>query len=430
MGSEDIVFYFDLADNGVVSKKTLVSQVKKFISKREKFDPSCNWGIVVFRTGECNPTFMESLVEDEDGLDSFLGKNLKFTEQAHPIEQGLMLASTYLIEAFRTTRDKTLRVIVVSDGPSDESTVELANALMEMLEPMVFFPLHVDIIRVGNQRVYTDDVKLQLLTNMTGGSLHYTDSNKSFKTIMGELLTRTREQEGIHIIPEKHHQFFENLGFSLSLVQGANAPCSACSDSLAGWTGQVLCCGNCGAVYHEACVKELARTSFQSMATMMRCANCDGLITTTEVKPGKLQSAASPPIKDHPSGEQPITIHRNDSETKNNPDAVQPREEQSATPLNIRFVKSDPFSRLEREQSDSESIISFKEIKESPHPRRCNPDTCQDDDITVISGEDPSSTIDPDDGVRIVDDAGGDEAKPWKFWKRDGTRGENDESRG
>src|SRR5512137_2363367 len=105
MPAEDVIFYFDLGVRGVVSKKAIVKQVQRFVKSKEKEHPESNWGIVAFKQDEDNPYFHEGLIKDEDALEPFLKDNLKFVHKANPLEQGLMLASTYLVDAYRTTRN-------------------------------------------------------------------------------------------------------------------------------------------------------------------------------------------------------------------------------------------------------------------------------------------------------------------------------------
>lgn len=139
---ENTIFYFDLATKDVVSKKMIVRQVNKYIKSKEKENLESNWGVVVFQHGEDNPEFHDKLAEDEEGLEPFLQNNLKFADKAHPIEQGLMLATTYLIDAYRNAASHILRVIVISDGPSEGSNIDLVNALMDLLDNIKYFVFH------------------------------------------------------------------------------------------------------------------------------------------------------------------------------------------------------------------------------------------------------------------------------------------------
>jgi len=89
----------------------------------------------------------------------FLKDNLKFSSKSHPLEQGLMLASTYLIEAYRTTKDHILRMIVISDGPT-EGTLDLTHALLGLLDNFKYFLSYLppDSVPISPLKTYTFDV--------------------------------------------------------------------------------------------------------------------------------------------------------------------------------------------------------------------------------------------------------------------------------
>jgi len=289
---ENTIFYFDLSTKNVVSKKTIVKQVNKYIKVKEKESPESNWGTVVFQRGEDNPEFHDTLAEDEEELEPFLQDNLKFTDKAHPIEQGLMLASTYLVEAYRNGGSHVLRVIVISDGPSEDSNRDLVNALIDLLDNIKYF-MFIDIIRVGDQRVYPDDVKLKMITDTTRGNVYYAASDESFKNIM-DLIGQEKSLSKIkeYPVPEDKRPFFENLCWKLIDKGVGKVACIACNkddDSL----GTVFQCEKCGASYHESCAKELGLHEGDPLLGMFRCKKCHCLLLLSSIQNVTMQSRVS-----------------------------------------------------------------------------------------------------------------------------------------
>ncbi|HME53572.1 MAG TPA: PHD finger domain-containing protein [Candidatus Lokiarchaeia archaeon] len=292
---ENTIFYFDLATKNVVSKKTIVKQVNKYIKLREKESPESNWGTVIFQYGEDNPAFHERLAEDEEGLEPFLQNNLEFTDKSHPIEQGLMLASTYLIESYRDATSHVLRVIVISDGPSEGSNIDLLNALMDLLDNIKYF-VFIDIIRVGDERVYPDDIKLKLITDLTRGAVYYADSDDSFKNIMDNLVNQeqTLNNDMQFIIPEEKRPFFENICWKLVDKGFTDVACVACTKEHDENDGQILQCEKCGALYHVTCAKEFEQREPGPLTGMFRCKSCHCLLLAIENVSGVQAMACEP----------------------------------------------------------------------------------------------------------------------------------------
>ncbi|MEX2683347.1 MAG: hypothetical protein Q6373_017355, partial [Candidatus Sigynarchaeota archaeon] len=233
---------------------------------------------VAFKQDEDKPQVHEGLAKDEDALEPFLKDNLKFVTKAHPLEQGLMLASTYLVDAYRTTRNHVLRMIVISDGPTEGSNVGLVAALMDLLDTIKYFPVFVDIIRVGDERTYPDDIKLRTIAEMANGKVYYAATDEAFKDIMDTL------QRGSHDVfikvapPIDKRVYFEGLCWSMLETGIPGAFCLACGKGEQ--SGALLQCENCGAPYHGHCATEIALREFEAFPGIFRCKKCDCLLNT------------------------------------------------------------------------------------------------------------------------------------------------------
>lgn len=278
MLGDDTIIYFDLGVRGVVSKKVIVKEVQHFIKIKEHEQSSSNWGIVAFHHGEDNPRFHEGLVKDEAGLEPFLKDNLKFTTKSHPLEQGLMLASTYLVDAYRTTRNHVLRMIVISDGPTEGSNAHLVEALLDLLDTIKHFPVFIDIIRVGDERVYPDDVKLKIIAEKTNGQVYYAATDDAFKDIMEKLLEKSPDAAKVGTVSIEKRTYFESLCWSLVEKEVHGVTCVACGQGEQ--QGLVLHCENCGTPYHGTCASGIAQREYEAFPGIFRCKKCDCLLNT------------------------------------------------------------------------------------------------------------------------------------------------------
>ncbi|MHA1683298.1 MAG: hypothetical protein ACTSUE_20330 [Promethearchaeota archaeon] len=392
MPAQDIVFYFDVSsEKGVVSNKAINAQVKKFINQTEKIQPNSNWGVVVFREGEDNPSFLESLVEDDEAIDLFLKDHLKFTAKSHPIEQGLMLATSYLVEAYRMTGGHVLRVIVISDGPTEGSNVDLVNALMNLLETIKYFPVYIDIIRVGDQRVYPDDVKLEFIKSATDGTLNYADSDSSFKKIMGELFSLQRQPPEKLDIPEKYRDFYEGLCFNLA-KSSAIFKCGFCMKEKDPTKGGPVYCMNCGEHYHLRCAEYHANNEYEGFRGIFRCVRCGVLL--------KMNVINEP--SSHPASQGGSSI----GTVEDDPVRIEMAPE----------VVVDSGESPGGEATTTVKKIVFRATGDSIDP---SPDSAGNVDIKIIDSETAPVTTTKNgnpEGITVLDN--GKNLTPRKFWKR------------
>jgi hypothetical protein len=425
---ENTIFYFDLATQDIVSKKAIVKQVNKYIKAKEKENPESNWGVVVFQHGEDNPQFHDTLAQDEEGLEPFLQNNLKFTDKAHPIEQGLMLASTYLIEAYRNGAGHVLRVIVISDGPSEGSNRDLLDALMNLLDNLKYF-MYIDIIRVGDQRVYPDDIKLKMITDLMRGNVHYATSDDAFKSIMniiGQEKPATKNLE--YNVPEEKRPFFEDLCWKLvdGNANGGDVTCIICNQGPDDSKGGMRACEKCGISYHVACAQKHSMQEGDPLLGMFRCKKCHCLIVA---KAGK---TAVVPVTPPTSRVEPKTPQKEDE----TPDRAKPRETKSppATPkvpsagTNVKKesapVKTPPTKDASKDarKSNASEKVNFQVSGMKPalrgneapaKPRLADDD---DDEIKVISVEtqEPATSAKKSDVKKIDVSSMDDQDKPKK----------------
>jgi len=416
---QDVVIYFDLGVRGVVSKKAIVKQVQRFIKEKEKEYPGSNWGIVAFKQDEDNPQFHEGLAKDEAALEPFLKDNLKFVTKAHPLEQGLMLASTYLVDAYRTTRNHVLRMIVISDGPTEGSNVGLVAALMDLLDTIKHFPVFVDIIRVGDERTYPDDIKLKTIAEVANGKVYYAASDDAFKEIIDILLGESHDIFIKGTTPIDKRTYFEGLCWSLLETGIPGASCLACGKGEQ--SGTLLQCENCGAPYHGHCASEIALREFEAFPGIFRCKKCDCLLNTESrriiipsTKPG------SKPEK--PAKAEPVRLVIKAPGFSSEEPAPTP----ASTPGIAFTVKALPVKEQQKPAMEKPRALSMKPpAAPKPAPERLappNPPPSCAEDIKVIGSEEcltvgTEEEKEHGDGIIIVDEKA--MRGPASFWKRD-----------
>ncbi|MHA1792611.1 MAG: hypothetical protein ACTSVI_08200 [Promethearchaeota archaeon] len=435
MRSEDIIFYFDLSisKKDVVHGNTIVSQVKRFIKQKEKLNPNYNWGVIAFKKDE-KLAFLEALAEDDKGIDKFLKNNLKFTVKSHPLEQGLMLASTYLIEAFRTTKDNHMRVIVISDGPTEGSNVDIAKALLELLDKIKYFPLFIDIIRVGSLNVYPDDVRLKFITSKTGGTLNYASSDDEFKKVMNELLRLERDFPSTPAIPEEFRDFYRSLCFNLEYTN-RNGKCILCNGSISGSGEALVSCENCKVLYHLDCAKKHASSNNIGLRGIFRCLKCDCLLSIDKVREKKLEtgsysreSTSEKPVfqqaennlgRDNAASQEQVAEQENELKIDGDSGGIDDTTD-TKTSVTRRTSNEIPI----REISFKAPIDSINDKSKTPvlSSRKLNDDILVlDDDGKIIRKEDSSreaakAKVDMKDFIVILDKD--DDKTPFSFWKK------------
>jgi hypothetical protein len=441
MPAEDVIFYFDLGTRGVVYKKSIVKQVQRFVKTREKEHPGSNWGIVAFQHEEDNPRFHEGLAKDEDELEPFLKDNLKFVAKAHPLEQGLMLASTYLVDAYRTTRNHTLRMIVISDGPTEGSNVDLLNALMDLLDTIKYFPVYIDIIRIGDERVYPDDVKLRMIAEKANGKVYYAVTDESFKDIMEILLAASSTLLKRGLLPIEKRTYFEGLCWSLLETGIPGTSCKACGQGEQ--YGTVLQCENCGTPYHGSCATSIAQQEYEAFPGIFRCKKCDCLINTASKKiiipatqPAKkpAQQAKVEPVRiviKAPSEAKPVPVPPSAETQVQAPGTPGPSSTQAPVSFTVKALAPSGPSQAAKAKPPALSMkppapgnaLSIKPPA-SGMPAQVKKQDASADDIEIISLDEGESAkgvegrggVGADGGVVILDaDA---EDKPATFWKK------------
>jgi len=288
VNSEEFIFYIDLLSD-FLKKKTLTKAISAFIKEKGKFNSLSSYGLILFQEKGAPIT-----VYDEKQVESIVKTieeywHLRETRMSY-LENGLFEILSYVFRKIKTAR-KNYRVIILSDTPSSLSE-EYHNALYDLLLKARKFDTFIDIIRVGDQKFYDDDVKLKVIVSETHGGVFYCDDIKLFQNILGSLIQSKTEFNVIHTneteqILKEDKLFYERLAVDLiSLGSDEIEKCDICEQELCpiceAHSDEIHKCFNCNAKYHACCGAEYSISNNIGFNHLFRCIKCDTLLKLDE----------------------------------------------------------------------------------------------------------------------------------------------------
>jgi len=288
VNSEEFIFYIDLTTD-FLKKKSLSKSISSFIKDKEKFNTLSSYGILLFQEDD-NPITIYDAKEFE-ALSDVIDEKWETRETEKSLfENGLFEILAYIFRKSREAR-KNYRVIIISDTPSLLSE-DYHNALYDLLIKAKKFDAFIDIIRVGDQKFYADDVKLKVVSSETHGGVFYCTEAKLFLNILKSLIQS--KSEFIVVQPEEDDQifkedkiFYEKLAVDLiSLDSEEEEKCDICERELCpicdAHSDEVHKCFNCNAKYHACCAANYAIANPMGFNHLFRCVQCDTLLKIDE----------------------------------------------------------------------------------------------------------------------------------------------------
>jgi len=288
VNSEEFIFYIDLTTD-FLKKKSLSKSISSFIKDKEKFNTLTSYGILLFQEND-NPI---TVYEEKDfmTLSDVIDEKWETRETEKSLfENGLFEILAYIFRRSREAR-KNYRVIIISDTPSLLSE-DYHNALYDLLIKAKKFDAFIDIIRVGDQKFYADDVKLKVVSSETHGGVFYCTEAKLFLNILRSLIQS--KSEFIVVQPEEDDQifkedkiFYEKLAVDLiSLDSEEEEKCDICEREVCpicdAHSDEVHKCFNCNAKYHACCAANYAIANPIGFNHLFRCIQCDTLLKLDE----------------------------------------------------------------------------------------------------------------------------------------------------
>ncbi len=298
---EHIIFYLDVTGN-LVKRKDVTKAVIQFIKEKSKMNPLTKYGLMYFKEGG-HPEYADE--EDTDILVKQISEDWNNKESRdNYLENGLFYCLSVIAQK-STERSGEFRVIVVTDKPSNKPA-EYQEALFNLVNTVCFFPTYIDIIRVGNERFYSDDVKLRIVTSTTNGGLFYVKESKHLTQIL-QGLTKSKRFSALNqpeslVIDENNKEFYEKLATDL-LTPTPNEEiglCIFCNSDFcdSGIYTRVLKCYNCDSHFHEYHVGKYAFEHNIGLPHIFRCPQCEVLL--------KMDEYAVLVINDIPIEQEPI----------------------------------------------------------------------------------------------------------------------------
>ncbi len=287
MEKEYITLYIDLHYN-YIKNRHLAKLLEKFAE--DKWEKNRNSEISLFYFTEgAEPTFEEN-IKSPDALSEIIKNDWKKRDLSESyFENGMFYCLSYLSEQAQKHKG-TFRVIVISDIPSKKKA-EYTEALMNLVETVRNFPTFIDIIRVGQQRFYEDDVKLRVITTVSSGGLFYVSGKGTLESTLSGLVKNKKIPdllpEGGQIIGEDKRKYYEKLAKDLILQTSEDeTQCLLCKRSLCNYCAseedKPLSCPECGFTYHECCAANYSYGANIGLINVFRCVGCGALLKMDE----------------------------------------------------------------------------------------------------------------------------------------------------
>ncbi|MHA1914770.1 MAG: hypothetical protein ACW990_17970 [Promethearchaeota archaeon] len=288
INSEEFIFYIDLTTN-FLKKKSVVKAISSFMKEKEKFNALSSYGLVIFQS-EDNP-ISEYDIKDSEAVLTAINKAWETREvnQSY-LENGLYEILAYIFRKSRDSR-KNYRVIIISDAPS-KLEEDYYNALYDLLLKAKKFSAFIDIIRVGEEKFYDDDVKLKVISSETYGGMFYCQDEKLLQNILGSLVQTKKEFKVLNTedqdqVLKEDKVFYERLAVDLiSLSSDDEEICSICEQELCPicevHSDEIHKCFNCDTKFHSCCAAKYSLARNIGFKHLFRCPQCQTLLKIDE----------------------------------------------------------------------------------------------------------------------------------------------------
>ncbi len=289
---EDIYFYLDLTKD-ILKKKEIIKAVKYYIDEKNKMSVHGHYSLLIFQE-EGNPIFITDK-KDAGIITNSIEENWKLRPKTQSyFENGLFYIFSFIAETVRK-KSKFNRIIIITDTPSDLSE-GYQEALFNLVSKIKNFPTFIDIIRIseGDNRFFSDDVKLNMLASDTKGGIFYLQDKKEFSAIIKKLV-KTKQFTSTFIdkpdrikITTEDYAFYNQLAKSLKKpIQSEESPvCYLCKEELCPICSDAydipLICEDCNSGFHNCCITNYTINHNIGIPNILRCPSCDVLLKIDE----------------------------------------------------------------------------------------------------------------------------------------------------
>ena len=288
VNSEEFIFYIDLTKD-FIKKKNLIKSISNFAKEREKLNSLNSYGLLMFQQEE-NLLYSYDR-KDSESIIEILNEKWEDRNLSNSfLENGLFELLAYIFKRSQEKR-KNYRIIVISDTPSGLPET-YHHTLYDLLLKAKNFNTFIDIIRIGENKFYDDDVKLKVITSETRGGVFYCNDPKVFPNILNSLVqsktefSRIKTDEDQSLL-ENDKLFYERLAVDLiSLDSQDKEVCDICAQEICpiceAHSDEIHKCYNCDAKYHSCCAAKYALTNNIGIKHLFRCIKCDALLKLDE----------------------------------------------------------------------------------------------------------------------------------------------------
>lgn len=284
---EELYFFIDISTS-FLKKKILLKGIKEFIEKKKKINILSSFNLLLFNDDN-SPVFISDKTSSKDITDP-LSDNWDVRNKQSNLENGLFFALSEILNKAKKVF-ANYRIIVITDSPSD-IPVELQEALFDLLDKVKIFPTFIDIIRTGENKFYSDDVKLKIISSDTSGGMFYADSVEYFLSIL-DIITKDKAVQNIlvgaemdDILPQDK-KFYERLASDLLTPEpGEKLDCTICNMPVC-----PICldkqdtpykCFNCNSGFHDCCAAQFSAMKHIGFMHIFRCPTCGSMLKLDE----------------------------------------------------------------------------------------------------------------------------------------------------
>ncbi len=291
---EDIYFYLDLTKD-LLKKKELVKAIKYYIDEKNKTNIKGRYSLLIFQE-EGNPIFITDK-KDSGIIAKSLDENWKLRPKKQSFfENGLFYIFSYIAETVRK-KSKFNRIIIITDTPSDLSE-GYQEALFNLVSKIKNFPTFIDIIRISdsNERLFSDDVKLNMLASDTKGGIFYLKEKKELANVIKKLV-KTKQFTSTFVdqpdrikISQEDYAFYNQLAKPLKQSENTmeKVVCHLCKEEVCPICTDVydipLVCEDCNTSFHNCCITNYTINHNIGIPNILRCPgpSCDVLLKIDE----------------------------------------------------------------------------------------------------------------------------------------------------
>jgi hypothetical protein len=347
---ENVVFFLDVHSK-YLSKGDIVKNVRYFIDEKSKL-PNTQSIFSAFLFTEGNTPVFHAEKSGKE-LGKLIEKDWNLREKKESsFENGLFYCLSYLAEK-AVANPGTFRIVVITDLPSNKNS-EYTDALMTLTETVRMFPTFIDIIRIGQERFYKDDVKLRVITTICSGTVSYIQSAKKLQsTLMGLVKNKTLPEIIVgqsQVIDPHQKKYYENLSKSLiPLAAGEKGVCQLCKLATCAYCNDeadiLMKCPKCNTTYHECCSALYSWRTNIGLKHIFRCVTCGVLLCLDEAKTYRINGQPMP-------GQEPDEAEA--SQVDSSEETWTPPEESSENP-NVESVPRTPGTPFVRMKPRSTS---------------------------------------------------------------------------